>query len=114
MISKKFIGILFVTSALFLGSAESSFAVGGCTTVTVAEAQAILSSAAKLGNTPAGRQAIVAFAKIVKQVAVCDVALATELAALAANTPTWAQVAFGTALDGNGTASVGGAAGSAG
>jgi hypothetical protein len=71
-------------------------------------AKAQLAEAARLGDSPAGRKIIVDLARQVKALAACNVGLATDLAALAAGAPQWAQVAFGAVLDGTGTGSIGG------
>jgi hypothetical protein len=71
-------------------------------------AKAQLAEAARLGDSAAGRKIVTDLARQVKALAACDVGLATDLAALAAGSPQWAQVAFGAVLDGTGTGSIGG------
>jgi hypothetical protein len=73
----------------------------------ISSAKAQLDEANHLGDGEEGRKVVRDFARRVKALASCDIGLATDLAALAAEAPDWVQVAFGAELDGTGTGSVG-------
>jgi hypothetical protein len=72
--------------------------------ITAAKAQ--LAEANRLGESVEGRHNVIELARRVKEIASCDIGLATDVAALAALAPDWVQVTFGAALDGTGTGSV--------
>jgi hypothetical protein len=72
------------------------------------QSKAQLDEATRLNESEEARRIIRELARKVKEIASCDVGLATEIAGLAAAAPDWVQVAFGAALDGTGTGSIGG------